>query len=150
MKIEILRIDNFGRGIAYYNNKICFIENALPSEIVEFEITKETTKYIEGKVSRLLKKSPYRINSKCIYSKECGGCCFQEYDYQKENKYKEEKIKNLVEKILHIDTNIVKNIVYDNEINYRNKIILHGKNNKLGLYKKCTNDINLISYSVFS
>ena len=38
MKVEILRLDNFGRGIAYYNDKICFIENAYPEEIVEFEI----------------------------------------------------------------------------------------------------------------
>ena len=141
MKVEILRLDNFGRGIAYYNDKICFIENAYPEEIVEFEISKETNKYIEGKAINIIRKSPFRINSKCVYSDICGGCTFQEYDYQEENKYKENKIRGLVERALHLDSNIVKDIVYDIEINYRNKLILHGNNNKLGLYKNKTNEI---------
>ena len=50
MKVEVLKLDNFGRGITFINNKICFIENALPSEVVEIEITKETSKYLEAKV----------------------------------------------------------------------------------------------------
>lgn len=141
MKVEILRLDNFGRGIAYYNDKICFIENAYPEEIVEFEISKETNKYIEGKAINIIRKSPFRINSKCVYSDICGGCTFQEYDYQEENKYKENKIRVLVERALHLDSNIVKDIVYDIETNYRNKLILHGDNNKLGLYKNKTNEI---------
>lgn len=141
MKVEILRLDNFGRGIAYYNDKICFIENAYPEEIVEFEISKETNKYIEGKAINIIRKSPFRINSKCVYSDICGGCTFQEYDYQEENKYKENKIRGLVERALHLDSNIVKDIVYDIETNYRNKLILHGDNNKLGLYKNKTNEI---------
>ena len=107
MKVEILRLDNFGRGIAYYNDKICFIENAYPNEIIEFEIIKETNKYIEGKTINIIKESPNRIKSKCKYSNICGGCCLQEYDYQKENEYKENKIKNLVEKQLKLDKTIV-------------------------------------------
>ena len=27
MKVEVVKLDNFGRGIAYINDKICFIEN---------------------------------------------------------------------------------------------------------------------------
>ena len=46
MKVEVLKLDNFGRGITYINDKICFIENALPNEVVEIEIIKETSKYI--------------------------------------------------------------------------------------------------------
>ena len=38
MKVEVLKLDNFGRGITYINNKICFIENALPKEVVEIEM----------------------------------------------------------------------------------------------------------------
>lgn len=140
MEVEILRLDNFGRGIAYYNDKICFIENSYPDEIVEFKIINEKKKYIEGKTTKIIKKSPYRIISKCPYSNICGGCNLQEYEYVKENEFKEEKIKQLVEKNLHIN-NIVKNIAYEKDNNYRNKIILHGNNNKLGLYKNKTYEI---------
>ena len=141
MKVEILRLDNFGKGIAYYNNKICFIDNAYPGEIIEFEISKETSKYIEGKSINIIKKTKYREESKCIYSKICGGCTFQEYNYQEENKYKEDKIKSLVERNLNLNKNIVKKIKYNQENNYRNKLVLHGNKNKLGLYKNKTNEI---------
>ena len=40
MKTEVLKLDNFGRGITYINDKICFIENALPNEVVEISIIK--------------------------------------------------------------------------------------------------------------
>ena len=41
MKVEIRKLDNFGRGITYVNDKICFVENTLPGEIVEIKIIKE-------------------------------------------------------------------------------------------------------------
>ncbi len=42
MKVKIEKLDNLGRGITHINNKICFIENAFPNEIVERTINKET------------------------------------------------------------------------------------------------------------
>ena len=48
MKVEVLKLDNFGRGITYINDKICFIKNALPNEIVEISVTKETNKFFIG------------------------------------------------------------------------------------------------------
>ena len=150
MKVNIIRLDNFGRGIAYYNNKICFINNALPLEEVDFEIVRETSKYIEGNMSNIIKKSSDRIKSKCPYSSLCGGCCFQEYDYFSENKYKEDKIRSLVEKVLLLDSNVVNSIVYDVDYNYRNKIVLHGDSNDLGLYKIKSNEIIDIDYCLIS
>lgn len=34
----INKMDNKGRGITYYNNKIVFVNNALPGEDVEIKI----------------------------------------------------------------------------------------------------------------
>ena len=42
--VEIIKIDDLGRGIGYIDNKIVFITNALPEEIVNINITKETKK----------------------------------------------------------------------------------------------------------
>ena len=46
MEVKIEKLDNYGRGITYLNNKICFVSNALPGEIVLIEIEKENRKYI--------------------------------------------------------------------------------------------------------
>ena len=57
MIVDILRIDDFGRGITYVNDKICFVENALPKEKVLIEIQNEKKKYLEAKVIKVLEKS---------------------------------------------------------------------------------------------
>ena len=60
MKVEVLKLDNFGRGITYINDKICFIENTLPNEVVEIDLTLETKKYYLAKVIKYIEKSPLR------------------------------------------------------------------------------------------
>ena len=140
MEVKIEKLDNFGRGITYLNNKICFVENAYPEEIVEIEILKENKKIIEAKTINVIKKSNSRVESLCPYSKTCGGCNFSNLKYEDELKYKTSKVKDLILKFTSLE-NIVEETSYINEYNYRNKIILHGKDNKLGLYEESTNTI---------
>ena len=141
MQVEIVKLDNFARGITYINNKICFVYNALPKEIVEIEIIKETTKYLEAKVNNYIQKSPFRIEEECPYSNVCGGCSLNHICYNEENKFKFDKVKQLLDKYAAIDSKVVTSISYKERNNYRNKIILHGKDNILGLYKENTNEI---------
>lgn len=140
MEVKIEKLDNFGRGITYLNNKICFVENAYPEEVVEIEIIKENKKIIEAKTINVIKKSNSRVESLCPYSKTCGGCNFSNLKYEDELKYKTSKVKDLILKFTGLE-NIVEDTSYINEYNYRNKIILHGKDNKLGLYEESTNTI---------
>ena len=141
MKVEVVKLDNFGRGIAYINDKICFIEKALPNEVVEISIIEETSKYIGAKVDKYIEKSPLRIEEECPYSNICGGCNLNHICFNDENKFKLNKVKDLIKKYANIDPNLVKGIIYHDRNNYRNKIILHGKDNDLGLYKEYTNEI---------
>ena len=48
--VEIIKLDDEGRGIGYINNKIIFVPNALPNEIIDVNIIKETSKYYLGEV----------------------------------------------------------------------------------------------------
>ena len=145
MKVEVVKLDNFGRGIAYINDKICFIENALPNEVVEISIIEETSKYIGAKVDKYIEKSPLRIEEECPYSNICGGCNLNHICFNDENRFKLNKVKDIMKKYGNIDPNLVKKIVYHDRNNYRNKLISHGKENDLGLYKEYTNEIIPIS-----
>ena len=141
MQVKIDKIDNLGRGITYLNNKICFIENALPDEIVEIKIIKENKKYSEAVVVEYLEKSSLRIEEECPYSNLCGGCQLNHFCYNEENKFKVEKVKELIKKYAEINTDIIENISYSNRNHYRNKIVLHGDGEVLGLCQKNTNQI---------
>ena len=72
--IEILRLDDKARGKGYIENKIVFIPDVLPNEIVDINIVKETSKYYEGKVINYVKFSNERIESLCPFYSKCGGC----------------------------------------------------------------------------
>lgn len=45
MKAKILKLDDYGRGICYINDKITFVPNTCIADEVEIEIIKETKKY---------------------------------------------------------------------------------------------------------
>ena len=141
MEVLIDRLDHYGRGITTINNKICFVENALPGEIVEINIINEKKKYLEAEVINYINKSKDRVEDVCPYSNICGGCNLNHMSYDDENKFKEEKVKDLISKFSGLDKDLVKSIYYDKEFNYRNKVVFHVKDKKLGLYKNKSNDI---------
>ena len=141
MKVEVLKLDNFGRGITYIDDKICFIENALPNEVVEIEIIKKTNKYYLAKVNKYIETSPLRIEEECPYSSICGACNLNHICFNEENKFKLDKVKGIMKKFANIDSNLIKGIIYHDRNHYRNKITLHGKDNEIGLYKEKTNEI---------
>ena len=53
MKAKILRLDDYGRGICYINDKITFVPNTCIDDEVEIEIIKETKKYNIGRVTKI-------------------------------------------------------------------------------------------------
>lgn len=142
MKVEnvkVEKLDNLGRGIARIDNKIVFIENALPEEVVDIEIIKDKKNYSLARRIRLDKKSKYR-REVCPYSDFCGGCDLISLEYDKQLEYKQNKIEELVIRNLGEDIKI-NNIIYDKDFAYRNKILLHIMQEKLGFFEQMTNNI---------
>ena len=139
-KVEIVKQDHFGRGIAFINNKLCFIDKSLPGDKCLIEIEKEKKNYYEGKIDELLEKSALRKDVICPYYNQCGGCHILHEKYESQLEFKKEKVKEIFKRFANIDLDIDK-VNSFNDFNYRNKIVLHGKNGKLGLYKNDSNDI---------
>ena len=137
--IKIEKLDNLGRGIAKINNKIVFVENALPNEIVDIEIINDKKNYSIAKRINILKESIFRRNA-CPYSDFCGGCDLVDLEYNEQLKYKAEKIKELINRNFSNDIKI-NDIIYDKEFSYRNKILLHVSKDKLGFFEKKSNNI---------
>ena len=138
--IKIESLDHNGRGIAKLNNKVVFVNNALPGEIVEIRIISEKKNYIEAEVVKYIEKSKDRIDSICPYYSECGGCDILHMNYKDQLKFKQEKIENIINKYLNTNIKINPIVKCDNEFNYRNKVTFH-VNNKIGFFKNKTNDI---------
>ena len=139
--VTILRLDNFGRGICYIDDKITFVKNALPDEIVDIEITKENKKYNEAKVIKYVKKSDKRIDSKCPYYELCGGCDLEHLSYDDGVEFKRNKL-SYIFRNYYKDVDIVKS---NKEYGYRNKITLKVVDNVIGYYEEDSHRIVSIS-----
>ena len=135
----IQKLDNKGRGICFIDNKITFVENALPDEDVDIDITLEKKKYNEAKVIKYNKTSSDRAIVNCPFYNECGGCDLLHLNYQKELDFKKQKVMDILKKFGSIDYNIEK-IISPIEYNYRNKATFQVKEN-IGYYKKKSYDI---------
>ncbi len=134
-EVEIKRLDDQGRGIAFIDNKITFIKNALPEERVVCKITKRTKKYNVGEVIEYKTKSKKRIEAKCPYFSICGGCTLEHLDYLDTIEFKKEKLKHILEKeqIKYPKIQVVEN---ENNYFYRNKLSLKVIKGAIGFYEE--------------
>lgn len=133
MEIKIEKLDNMGRGISYINGKVVFVPKTLPGDIVDIEITKDSPKYSEGKLKKIIKSSDIRIDSNCPYFDICGGCNLLNLKYEDTIKYKKTKIKEIFKKYLNIKLTGLSAVKSNNKTAYRNKITLHIKDKVVGL-----------------
>ena len=142
--IVIESLDHYGRGIAHIDSKVVFVENALPDEIVDIEVTSSKKKFSLAKVVKYIKISPKRIDSKCLYFGMCGGCNLLNLQYDNTLDFKLNKIRELLTKnriIYNGNFDVIEN---KNKYNYRNKISLKIVNGKIGFFQDKTHDLVMI------
>lgn len=139
MEKRVEKLDDFGRGIVRIDNKVCFVKNALKDEVVDVQITSNKKNFMTGVASKIIDESPERITPKCKYYNMCGGCNLSHMTFNEENNFKLEKVKNIFKKFAGLNVDINK-INYKDEYNYRNKIVLRVKDNKLCLLEENSNN----------
>ncbi len=138
-KVVITELDHQGRGIARIHNKITFIPNTLPEEIVDIEITKDKKKFMEGKVINFHKKSSKRVENICPYYPKCGGCQLLHLSYEEQLKYKQEKMKNILERYQLGSIKLNPIIASPKNFYYRNKVTFQMQNHTLGFFEEESN-----------
>lgn len=135
-KVTITDLNHQGKGIGRIENKIVFVPNTLPNEIVEIEIIKNKKNFMEGKVISILQKSPKRIESLCPYYPKCGGCQLLHMPYAEQLSYKQKKMKNILTRY-GLETVKLQNIIASpKNFYYRNKATFQNENNKLGYFEE--------------
>ena len=139
-KVEVTKLDHQGRGISKINDKIIFIPNALPGEIIDVDIVLEKKKYYEGTIKEIISSSDKRIKPICPYFEECGGCQFLNMNYQDSLDYKRNKVEEIMNKYLGIKIKINDIVACDNNLYYRNKTTFHVKHD-IGFFKEKSNTL---------
>ena len=71
-----------GQGITRYNNIVIFVKNGIPNQKLKVLIIKKSKSYLEAKILEIISESIYYQKPLCEHFKYCGGCSFQNLDYQ--------------------------------------------------------------------
>ena len=133
MNLEIVKIDDFGRGIGFIDGKVTFVPKSVVGDIVDVEIVKTKKKYNVAKIQRIIKPSLKRKNVCCPYFEKCGGCELLNISYQNGLLYKKDKVINYFKKNnLLITPKVIAN---DQTYGYRNKISLKAVDRKIGFFE---------------
>ncbi|XMB66855.1 23S rRNA (uracil(1939)-C(5))-methyltransferase RlmD [Mycoplasmatota bacterium zrk1] len=140
-KVEIIDYTYDGLGVGKVDNFPIFVSNAVMGEILIVEITNLKKNLAFGKIVEIINGVKERVESKCKYYGECGGCHLMHMSYQEQLRFKTNHVKETLKRIGGVDTKINSCVGMEHPYNYRNKLIIPFADNKAGLYKKGTHDI---------
>lgn len=99
-KVTITDIAYGGKGLAVLEDgKVCFIPFSAIGDELEIEIVKSSSRFSEGKILKILKKSSHRVEPKCEEFEQCGGCQYQHIDYKYEVESKSQQLISLIQRI---------------------------------------------------
>lgn len=128
--IEIFDISTDGKGIGRINNIICFVDFAVPGDVVDIEITKKRSNYCEGKVIAYQKYSEKRTEPACRHFGTCGGCKWQNLNYEAQLIYKQKYVEDTIARLAKVQTTVLPIIPSKNIYRYRNKLEFTFSNRK--------------------
>ena len=129
-QVEITDISTEGKGIGRVNNIVCFIDFAVPGDIVDIEITKKKRNYREGRILKHQKISEKRTEPVCKHFGTCGGCKWQNLNYETQLFYKRKYVEDAIVRIGKVTTTILPIIPSKEIYNYRNKLEFTFSNKK--------------------
>lgn len=88
-----------GEGIGRYNGFTFFVKDAVPGDVIRARALKLKKNYGYARVEEIVKASADRVTPRCPVARQCGGCQLQHMSYERQLAYKQDKVKNCLERI---------------------------------------------------
>lgn len=85
------------------DGKVVFIPNVVPGDVVDVQTFKKRKSYYEGKAVRFHEFSQYRTEPVCQHFGVCGGCKWQNMKYDQQLVFKQNEVKNHLQRIGKIE-----------------------------------------------
>ena len=123
---DITDIGVNGEGIGKVDGYTLFIKDAVIGDQVEAKITKVKKNYGYARLMKILHPSPDRVNARCAFARQCGGCQIQEMSYEKQLEFKARKVRGNLERIGGFPPELLDRVMepavgMDQPFGYRNK-----------------------------
>ncbi|TDP01341.1 23S rRNA (uracil(1939)-C(5))-methyltransferase RlmD [Flavobacterium sp. 245] len=123
-QIEVLDAGAKGVSVAKApDGKVIFIPNVVPGDVVDVQTFKKRKAYYEGKAVKFHEFSKHRIEPICDHFGVCGGCKWQNMNYSQQLYYKQNEVKNHLQRIGKVELPEFEAILgSEKQFFYRNKM----------------------------
>jgi len=123
LRLEITSYASEGKAVGRYGNMVVFVKGAVPGDVVDIRIIRRKKNYWEGVTEKVIIESADRTQPFCQHFGTCGGCTWQNLSYEKQLLFKENQVKEQLERIGRISDIPLQPILRSPEtLFYRNKI----------------------------
>ena len=124
--IEITDIGVGGEGIGKLDGYTLFVKDAVIGDRVEVKVIKAKKNYGYGRLMRVINPSPHRVEPRCRFARQCGGCQIQEMSYERQLEFKQKKVYDDLVRIGDFDPELIGRVMepvvgMDDPFGYRNK-----------------------------
>ena len=126
LTVEIVDITSEGEGIGKINGYPFFIKDTVIGDQAEIRVTRVKKNYAYARLEKVLTPSPFRVDAKCAFHRQCGGCQIQAMSYKRQLEFKESKVRNHLIRIGEFEPELINRIMepivsMDTPFHYRNK-----------------------------
>ena len=130
--LKVVDTGQKGKAVAKTEDgQVVFVDNAIPGDIVDVQTYKKRRRFYQAKPIAFVTESPFRTQPKCEHFGTCGGCKWQNMDYEKQLEFKQKSVVDNLLKIGHLDLPEVTPIKASEDIYfYRNKMEFSFSNNR--------------------
>lgn len=119
----ITDIADRGQAVAEHNGMIVFTEKAVPGDVVDVKVRKKKRSYAMATVINYKNKSAHRAEPFCEHFGICGGCQWQNLNYEHQLFFKEKHVRDAFIHIAGISNPPVRQILgSENTVYYRNRL----------------------------
>lgn len=98
-QVKIEDISDTGEGIGKTDGFTWFIKDAVIGDVVEAKVMKTKKSYGFARLMNVLEPSCCRIEPRCEVARQCGGCQLQAMSYEEQLRFKENKVRNNLQRI---------------------------------------------------
>jgi 23S rRNA (uracil1939-C5)-methyltransferase len=102
-------------------SRAVFVPFVLPGEKVEAEIGQEKPGFARGSVTHLIEASSDRVEARCPYFRQCGGCHYQHIPYERQLEIKAGILRETLRRIAKIELTAEIRLHPSPPWNYRNR-----------------------------
>ncbi|MFV0543982.1 MAG: 23S rRNA (uracil(1939)-C(5))-methyltransferase RlmD [Marinicella pacifica] len=102
IQLTITDLSHDGRGIARHNDKVVFVQNALPGETVVAQLNRRTRHFDEATAQSVEKPSSDRVEPACEFYDRCNGCTMMHVSDEKQIDFKFNTLKSNLDKMAHL------------------------------------------------